>query len=297
MLGFDRDSSRAILDIACQSAGLDSSDAELIRLSGNASYRLSSAPLMVRIGRSQVVAQKEVRVAQWLASHNFPSVRVADDLAQPMILGDIAVTFWEFVEQSPNPVTSHELAWMLRELHSLPDPVDFKLPEFHPSPKVERRLDALPDGTISPDSIKFLRERNKQLIADFEALEFALPRGPVHGDAYTANLIRSVSDTKVRLLDFEDFSWGPREWDVSIFAIRYQAFSRASHDEYADYVATYGFDPIEWTGFPVLRAIRELNMTTWLMEKAGESPEVNAEIRHRVTDLQDDKLPRYWRAF
>ena len=296
-LGFGRDTSRALLDAACKSVGLDSSGAELLRLGGNALYRLSSVPLTVRIGRSEVAAQKEVRVARWLAYHDFPSVRLAEDLAQPILLGDIAVTFWDFVDKSTDPVTTHELAWMLRKLHSLPDPIDFRLPDFRPSPKAEQRLDALPEGIVTPDDIKFLRERHKQLAVDFAALRFTLPSGPVHGDAYIANLIRSAGDTKVRLLDFEDFSWGPREWDVSMLAIRYQAFGGVGRDEYADYVATYGFDPIEWYGFPVIRAIREFDMTIWLMEKFAESSEVVAEIRRRVADLRDDQLPRRWRTF
>lgn len=296
-LGFDRRSSLNLLDSACQSVGLDSSGAELLRLGANALYRLSSAPLTVRIGRSEVAAKKEVQVARWLAFHDFPSVRLAESLAQPLLLGDIAVTFWYFVDESPDPVTAHEVAQILQELHQLPDPTNFKLPEFHPSSKVEQRLDVLPEGIVTPDDIEFLKERHKQLVDDFRAVEFALPRGPIHGDAYISNLIRSADDSEVRLLDFEDFSYGPREWDVSILAIRHQMFNETNSREYADYAKTYGFDPIEWPGFPLRRAIPELNMTTWLMEKAGESSDVNSEIRRRVADLQNDQLPRRWRSF
>src|SRR5215831_55474 len=134
-LGFSPESSRVLLNIACKKAGLDSDGAELLRLGGNALYRLSSAPVTVRIGRSQEDAKKEVKVGQWLASHDFPAVRLVDDLAQPVFLEDTAVTFWEFVDRSSEPVTAHDLARMLRELHRLPNPADFKLPLFHPSPK------------------------------------------------------------------------------------------------------------------------------------------------------------------
>lgn len=296
-LGFDGDSSRALLDAACKDAGFDSCGAELLRLGSNALYRLSSAPVTVRIGRSHPAARKEVRVAQWLASHDFPAVRLVDDLIQPFSLGDIAVTFWEFVEASPDPVTTHELAWTLRELHHLPTPTDFHLPIFEPMSKIKRRLDALPVNIVSSGDIEYLNKRRQQLAAEFETLEFVLPFGPVHGDAHTGNLIRSIDDAEVKLLDFEDFSWGPREWDVSVLAIRHKAFGWASTDEYADYVTTYGFDPIAWPGFSVLRAIRELNMTVWLMEKVGNSPEAVSEVRRRVADLRDDQSPRNWRVF
>ncbi|MGH3915671.1 MAG: phosphotransferase family protein [Pseudonocardiaceae bacterium] len=296
-LGFDGDSSRALLDVACKTVGLDSGGAELLRLGANALYRLSDAPVTVRIGRSRLAARKEIRVARWLASHDFPAVRLAENLAQPISIGDVAITFWWFVEASPDPITAQELAWTLRELHRLPAPTDFQLPSFDPMSKVERRLDAVPTNIVPPADIDFLRKRRQQLVADFEALHYTLPFGPVHGDAHTDNLIRSADAADVKLLDFEDFSWGPREWDVSVLAVRYQAFGWASPIEYADYVATYGFDPLNWPGFPVFRAIRELNMTAWLMEKLGESPEVTAEVRRRVADLRDDQSPRRWRIF
>ncbi len=111
------------------------------------------------------------------------------DIAQPLLLDDVAVTFWDFVDESPDPVTARDMARMLRELHVLPDPTDFKLPGFHPAPKAERRLDALPEGILTPGDIEFLRGRYKRLTADFEDVNFALPRGPIHGDAYISNLI------------------------------------------------------------------------------------------------------------
>lgn len=295
--GFDLRSGRALLDTACATTGLDSRGAELLRLGRNASYRLSGSPLTVRIGRSEVTARKEVQVARWLAFHGFPSIRLADDLPQPLLMGDVAVTFWCLVDKSPDAVTAPDVARVLRELHRLPVPTGFTLPDFHPAPTTEQRLESVPEGIVTSGDIEFLRKRHDQIVTDFQAVEFVLPPGPIHGDAYISNLIRSAQDSVVRLLDFENFSWGPREWDVSILAIRYSAFNDASPADYADYVATYGFDPMEWPGFPVLRAVREFDMTTWLMAKAGESPEVDAEIGRRVADLRNNRLPRRWRAF
>src|SRR5207248_11023444 len=102
------------------------------------------------------------------------------------------------------------------------------------------------------------------------------------------NLMRDEHGT-VRLIDFEDFAWGPREWDVSVAAVRYKAFGWLDKDSYEAYVKAYGFNPLDWSGFPVLRAIRELNMTTWLMQRMGESAEIDSEILRRISDLRNEE--------
>jgi hypothetical protein len=99
------------------------------------------------------------------------------------------------------------------------------------------------------------------------------------------------------LLDFESFAVGPREWDLAVLALRYRPFGWISEDDYKACVVAYGgFDVTGWSGFPVLRAIRELSMTTWLLLNASKSPEHYAEFRKRVADLRDDSAPRHWRA-
>lgn len=54
-------------------------------------------------------------------------------------------------------------------------------------------------------------------------------------------------------------------------AVRYKAFGWLSDEDDAAFVAAYGFDPRIWSGFPVVRAMRKLNMTTWLAQRAGHS--------------------------
>jgi hypothetical protein len=39
--------------------------------------------------------------------------------------------------------------------------------------------------------------------------------------------------------------------------------------QYADFVHAYGHDVMNWDGFPVIRAINELKMTTWLLQNIG----------------------------
>lgn len=59
--------------------GLDPTGAQLIKFTNNAVFTLASAPVVVRIPRSQSVGarvNKVIAVARWLAEHDMPSVRL-----------------------------------------------------------------------------------------------------------------------------------------------------------------------------------------------------------------------------
>jgi aminoglycoside phosphotransferase (APT) family kinase protein len=184
---------------------------------------------------------------------------------------------------------------MLRELHGLAKPVDLVLPLFDPLGRVEDRLTCA--HGIKDDDIEFLRQRIKELYAEYNALEFALPVGHIHGDAHKGNLMRRVDGTVI-LIDFERFAFGPREWDLcSGVGTPFKGFQWVAPDEYAQAVDAYGFDVTEWPGFGTLRRMREVAMTTWLMQNVDHSPEARAEFERRVASLRNDILPRVWRAF
>ncbi|MGH3548350.1 MAG: phosphotransferase enzyme family protein [Pseudonocardiaceae bacterium] len=287
---------RAVLEEACRSIGLDPDGAVLARLGENAMYRLRHESVMVRIGRSEEAARKEANVAQWLASHEFCAARPAGHWDQPIIARGLPVTFWEFIYEDTRPVTSADLGRTLRQLHSLPEPTSFQLPVFSPMPKVEERIHRLPEGLLSSADAEFLRLRHREIAAEFTNLDYILPLGPVHGDAHARNLMRSVNGT-IELIDFEDFCYGPREWDVAVEAVRHQALGWVSESDYRSYVAEYDFDVIDWPGFRVLRAARELNMTTWLAQQLGEEEEIDVEVRQRISDLRNDQSARHWRIF
>lgn len=59
----------------------------------------------------------------------------------------------------------------------------------------------------------------------------------------------------------------------------------------------YGCDITKWPGFDTLRRIREIIMTTWLMQNVDESPDIRAEFDRRAASLRHDVLPRVWRPY
>ena len=98
------------------------------------------------------------------------------------------------------------------------------------------------------------------------------------------------------LLDFEAVAAGPREWDLVPTAVACERF-RLSQEYYREFADTYGFDVRTWAGYTVLREIRELTMTTWLMQNVGESAAVAAEFAWRVASLRRRDTRRVWNAF
>ncbi|MFE3451587.1 phosphotransferase enzyme family protein [Nonomuraea sp. NPDC059194] len=296
--GFSQQDAHEALIAACEHAGLDSRDARPMRLGENALYRLASAPVVVRIARSVDLlsdVRKEIAVARWLEAADFPSVRLLPECPQAIVHEGRVVTFWLHVDSGDPPTGFLDLAVMLRELHSLPKPVELVLPLFDPLGRVESRLDGA--ASVSEKDLAFLRQRLKDLYAEYNALNFALPPGHIHGDAHKGNLLRRV-DGRVIVLDFEVFAFGPREWDLSTgVGIPFKGFQWVGDDEYAKAVDAYGFDVTEWPGFHTLRRIREMTMTTWLMQNVDHSPDIRAEFDRRMASLRHDHLPRVWRAF
>jgi hypothetical protein len=285
----------ALLSV-CQSRNIDFADAVLARFGENATFTIEGHSLVVRVGRSTLAAEKEANVARWLEANRFPAARLAKGFDRPIVAADLPVTLWEYLPPGDEPISSREFGTVLRELHELPAPTDFQLPAFEPLPKVPGRLENIRPGYLSADEFGFLAARTAELNEKFARLDFPLPSGPVHGDAHPGNLHRT-SDGSIHLIDFEDFAIGPREWDAAVLSVRHQAFGWETDEDYRQYVDAYGFDASTWPGFPVLRAARELNMTTWLAQKLGESPQVDAEIHRRIADLCDDQFPRTWQVF
>jgi aminoglycoside phosphotransferase (APT) family kinase protein len=292
--GFSSSAVLPVLHQACQQAGFPSSGAELLRLGENAIYGLASVPVVVRIARSadrMGRVQKELCIARWLTAAEVPSVRVIEDIEQPLMVNGHPVSFWRAVTGG-DPIPTHlELAHLLAAFHALPD-CPCELAGFDPLRTSASRL-ATTRG-VDPDDRAFLDERCAYLNDQLRHLEFGLPVGPIHGDAHTRNLLTDRG--QVVLLDFEAAAYGPREWDLLPTAIAVDRYGLAE-SWYQQFATTYGFDVRSWAGYPVLREVREMGMTTWIMQNIGESPAVAAEFALRVASLRERDFERAWNFF
>ncbi|KUO06982.1 phosphotransferase enzyme family protein [Streptomyces sp. DSM 15324] len=291
--GFTSARATRVMVTACRAAGLDDRGAELLRLGENALFRLSSAPVIVRVARGEEwlrTARTEVAVARWLATEGFPAARIIEDLEQPLLIDGHPVTFWHLIMEGDRKATYGELGGILRDLHSLTVPDGLVLPSFAPFDKQQLRLDraVIPDGDRT-----FLRKRWRELQDRYAELRFETPKGPVHGDAHVQNLM--VDDHgRVILIDFEAFCYDHPEWDLMVTAVEHHSLGWQTDEQYAEFVAAYGRDLYDWQGYETLRGIQEFGMTTWLMQNVQENEETAAEYRRRIAGLRDDDAPRNW---
>lgn len=294
---FTAETTLDVLREACAEAGLDSAGARLLRLGSNAVYALAGRPMIVRITADPdalTEMRRAVRVARWLAAEDFPANRVPPEVAQPLVIGGRAVTFWESVQDAEEYATLPELADLLKRLHWLEEPESLELPYFEPFAKVRASLRAL-TGVRESDAA-FLAERADRLEKDYGRLDFVLPFGMIHGDANIGNVLRDRSGQAV-LIDLDGFALAPREWDLILTAIYYDRYDWHTRAEYESFVHHYGFDVMTWPGYPVLADLRELMMTLWMGGKAATEAKAAQEFARRVGSIRTGANRSHWRPF
>jgi Ser/Thr protein kinase RdoA (MazF antagonist) len=294
---FTADVAHDVLTQVCRRTGNQAGDARLLRLGQNASYALPDADLVVRIARSvedRPQVERELAVARWLARQDFPAVRVADEIEQPLTIDGRVVTFWRLVPESDQSPTLRDLAMLLRRWHELPLP-PFELPRFDPLAIVPSRLNrAEQENNVPAESISYLRQLCTDLAAEYDEMTFAITPELVHGDAHRGNLL--IDNGQPILLDFEMVGLGPSMWDLLPTDIGSARFG-LPEQEYQAFVAAYGKDVRELVGYPIMRDVRELTMVTWLMQNVGESQQIADEFAARVQSLKEGDRDRRWHVF
>jgi Ser/Thr protein kinase RdoA (MazF antagonist) len=292
---FSSETTSRVLSSAGKVLGLDVSDGELIRLGENALYRLTSEHVVIRVARTMDYwkdAEKEVAVARWLASHGLPATQTADVGPQPVEVDGYPVTVWRLIEGGkPQRDDVALLGRVLRRLHALPPPTDFQLPEMDILGRVEPRIQS---STVADADKEFLLDLLADLRSELLRVRYALGSCAVHGDAHNGNLM--LIDGEPVLIDLERFAWGQAEWDLARTATEYVTAGFLSAGRYREFSDAYGFDVTESESFSVLRAVTELKMVTWLMQRVDESEAIAGEFAKRMRTLRADGAEP-WRPF
>lgn len=279
----------------CERVGFGPTGAELIRIGSNAVYRLAK-PVIVRISRDGETvenARKQVAVARWLASESYPATR-ALDVDQPIELDGHVATLWNSASEREDYAPIAQVAELIRRLHELEAPTSLALPQIEPFAKLDAYLPDL--ERVDRSDAAFMRERITQLHSRYEALDFALKPGAIHGDANVGNVILDREGNPL-LIDLDSFCFGPREWDLVQTALFYDRFGWHSEDEYHTFVEVYGFDIMTWPGYPVLAEYREISMTLWLSQKAVFDERAAAEVHKRIEAIRTGGSRRDWAPF
>lgn len=282
----------------CAVAGLDPVGATLIKCTANAVFRLASAPVVVRIGASTALrhrVEKVVHVATWLAEHDVPAVRLLAGVPQPVTHDGYVATIWEAVPAGGKRPRGRDLGKLLRRIHDLPQPASW-LPKWRPLADVRARIGeaAELDSALDPADLAFLLDRHDDVADQLSRLEFPSEPSLVHGDAHLGNLIPSPAGPV--LCDFDSSSYGPPEWDLTPLAVGVVRFGDPV-GRYRELVRTYGMDVTHWSGFAVLRAVRELKLITSVLPIIGSRPEVRAELFRRMADVRSGNTSARWARY
>lgn len=282
---------------ACREAGLDPSGASLLRLGENMLYQLASEPVVVRIARDLQHwddAVKEVHVAEWLEMNKVRAAQAYPvQVQQPLKVDRYPVTFWRFI--AGRPAETSEAAYLgavLRDLHQVPRPGTFSLPGLEVFRHVPERLESAP---ISTSDKEFMRRRVEELTGALHGVDFVLPQCAIHGDAHIKNVMISAGGDPV-LIDFEVFAWGQPEWDLAKTATE-ASMGMYEPAEYEAFVEAYGFDVADWPGFPVLQAVMQLKMVTWLAQNVDHSAAIAGEYQKRILTLRSGELTVPWSGY
>ncbi|GLY64134.1 phosphotransferase family protein [Amycolatopsis taiwanensis] len=273
--------------------GLDHRGARLLRFTNNAVYALASAPVVLRIVGSYALRHrvaKVVAVARHFERHRVPAIRLLPGVDQPIQVGEHVVTAWLRVEGEGRRPTAQDLGRLLRRVHALPAPEG--VGEWAPLADVRARVADAEE--IDPRDRRFLLRRCAEVEAALGELTFPLRRTLVHGDAHPGNLIGSARGPV--LCDFDSACLGPPEWDLTPLAVGRDRFGDPA-GRYRMLADTYGFDVTTWEGFPVLRAARELKLTTSVLPILRSHPQVRAELRRRLEDLRVGRMLVPWSRY
>ncbi|WP_317985969.1 hypothetical protein [Streptomyces sp. 5-10] len=99
------------------------------------------------------------------------------------------------------------------------------------------------------------------------------------------------------MIDLDDFTLAPREWDLVLTAIFYDRFGWHTRSEYEAFVYRYGFDLMNWPGYPVLADLRELMMVVWLGQQVPANRKSAEEFDRRMQSLRTGCGRQEWQPF
>jgi Phosphotransferase enzyme family len=286
---------RTALQAACALAGIDSGDAVLLHIRGNAVYHLRRSDVIARLRyipgppdlvRKQVTAALQATI--WLRRHGFPATEPLE-LDQPIAVDGHLATFWRYETVTVTGTRDlTTLGRLIRRLHSLPHP-GISLPSA--SPLGSLRADLSSSDAISAADRRWLLARAGELDEQYRRTEWTLGSGLIHGDAHAGNLLHTAQG--VVLGDWDSVSHGPRELDLVPTSMWYR-YGRP-RVEWDAFCAAYDVSPADLPGLPLLQELRELHALAAYARNANDDS-YRAELTRRVTSLVvgDRALP--WRA-
>lgn len=280
-----------VLERACAHVGLSTAGTDLLRGHTNAVVRLNTEPVVVKIARKGTpveTVERTIVFVRWLMEQGFPTVPLVPGIDQPQVIDGHPVTFWTYLPQKNTSVHAVDLAEPLRSLHELTEP-PVQLRSLDNVAAIRRSLAS--NIALSGEDLEFLDQRTSDLETALTRLRFALPAGVVQGDPQHRNALRDGQRTV--LCDWDTVAFGQPEWDLVTVEIHCRRFGYGA-EHYQQFARTYGFDVKSWSGYPVLRELRELRMITTNARKANHTSGTLNEVRRRISGYREGNGALRW---
>jgi aminoglycoside phosphotransferase len=274
---------RPIAEAAARMAGLDPEGAVLIRHQTNGVYRLTSAPVVIKVAPPGEDHLAEViALVSWLQDHAVPTVSLWGGPAeQPLEIDGRAVTLWRYLPQE-RPVHAADMAEPLLALHDAPLP-PFSLPPLDAFGEIRHSIASSP--LLNDDDRAMLIDHCSRLAQDESHQPPGSAPGLIHGDAQHRNTLLDPTSGGAVLSDWDSAVVAPREWDLTTVEVHCRRFNHPPA-EYDEFCRRYGRDIREWSGYEWLRDVRELRMITTNARKSPPGSPAAAEVRRRLDSLR-----------
>lgn len=285
---------RQTLANLCDQLSVDDTGARLLRLTNNAVFALPAAGLVVRITRTHRLHARVYKVAAlgvWFEQVDAPTIRLADNVDQPVADADLLATVWRYIAPHEPPPDAADLGVTLSAFHGLGTP-PLRLPTWDPIGDARSRLDDA-EGLTNGDRDYLLAwcDRLEPRLQEYAA---NIEPGLVHGDAHEGNLLRDVSG-RVLLCDFDATCIGPWQVDLVPAPANEARFDRTGgHSKLA---AAYGYDITQDPSWPLLQEARELKMIAAAVPLLASAPGVAAEFQLRLNSVRTGDTTVRWTAF
>ncbi len=276
---------------ALHKLGRASAELRLVRLGENALFHAPTLEALLRVARPQKSAKSiahTVAVARRLRAEGVPAPEplTFETLEQPFVSSFGTVTVWRYYrEDRSQSLPFRDFGGLLREFHSRAVDLEDCLPAWRPLEHTRRRLDAARQQRVPQEWLRVLDRRVTEVEEGLERLSSVLGRGPVHGDAHRGNVLLT-RDGPV-LLDLDEVCVAPREWDLAPTLVTRRRFGM-SQEDWHGFSMAYGYDLAQSPAAVPLVRLRELAMTTWLLQQHGGTGEIDAELERRIGSLEED---------
>lgn len=278
----------------CEQASLPGGNLELLRFGSNAVFGVDTSHVLrvMRPGTSEFEVHREIDLVGEFNRLEIPTVLLSD-VAQPLKALDCFGTVWERLAE-PHQDDLYDvyraLGRLMRLFHRRTAGLRVPLEPWRQLALSDQRLIQCKQH-YAPEDVRMLTQWSERLASELHLVQPVLPAGVIHGQAEVGNVLFRAGQPV--LIDFEQVSIGPREWDLVHTSVAVARFGRPERC-YRDFAEAYGFDVRTWNGYETHRRLWEMCATTWLMQHDHRGRRVCQEIELRLRTWRDDDPETRW---